>query len=232
MTRLIETLNLLSFERIVAFDPHCDKISSIDLTAENTDLTEPVYNDVHVFSYWIDQLREKQNARYLVGGYNELRKMYERSELFGNRVSGKTGEPRRLHLGTDIWGPEGTKVFTPLKGKVHSHAFNNQDGDYGATIVLQHHEDGITFHTLYGHLCKADLIQIAEGDEVCAGSVIGHFGNFADNGGWPPHLHFQVIHDMEGMKGDYPGVCRYTERMKYLGNCPDPDLILHMNRYF
>jgi hypothetical protein len=34
---------------------------------------------------------------------------------------------------------------------------------------------------------------------------------------------------MEGRKGDYPGVCKYSERKKYLANCPDPDLILGMS---
>lgn len=58
--------------------------------------------------------------------------------------------------------------------------------------------------------------------------MIGHFGEPAENGDWPPHLHFQVIHDMEFKKGDYPGVCSISERERYLKNCPDPDLILKM----
>ncbi|RYZ44700.1 MAG: peptidase M23, partial [Chitinophagaceae bacterium] len=45
---------------------------------------------------------------------------------------------------------------------------------------------------------------------------------------WPPHLHFQIIKDMHGWKGDYPGVCRFSEKEAYLQNCPDADLILQM----
>jgi hypothetical protein len=36
---------------------------------------------------------------------------------------------------------------------------------------------------------------------------------------------------MEFKKGDYPGVCKYSEQRKYLLNCPDPDLILQMMQY-
>ena len=230
-SRLIHSLNPDAFQRVVFFDPRHDKIAPLDLTAGNTALTEDIFHDVARFSDWIDYIRENQKAKYLVGGYNELRKMYSRSELFGNNLSAAHEEPRRLHIGTDIWGPEGTKVFSPLTGRVHSFAFNDQYGDYGSTIVLEHRVKGGVFHTLYGHLSKADLEDITEGREVRAGSAIGHFGNFRENGGWPPHLHFQVIRDMEGMKGDYPGVCRYSERLKYLGNCPDPDFILQMNQF-
>ena len=63
------------------------------------------------------------------------------------------------------------------------------------------------------------------------GDVIGEFGIPMENGQWPPHLHFQVIKDMGEGKGDYPGVCKLSEREKYLENCPDPDLILGMMGY-
>ena len=35
----------------------------------------------------------------------------------------------------------------------------------------------------------------------------------------------------EMKKGDYPGVCRYSERDKYLANCPNPDLILQLEKH-
>lgn len=64
-----------------------------------------------------------------------------------------------------------------------------------------------------------------------AAEQIGELGLPAENGQWPPHLHFQLIASMEGWEGDYPGVCRYSEKDHYLLNCPDPDLILQMNQY-
>src|SRR6201996_5347562 len=140
----------------------------------------------------------------------------------------KEGEPRRLHLGIDIWGPAGTPVMAPLNGVVHSFAFNNNDSDYGATLILTHNLDGVGFHTLYGHLSLNSLKNLYEGKNVNKGEVIAEFGMRFENGNWPPHLHFQVITDMQGWKGDYPGVCRYSERERWLDNCPDPNLILQL----
>ncbi|HRI22544.1 MAG TPA: peptidase M23, partial [Panacibacter sp.] len=70
-----------------------------------------------------------------------------------------------------------------------------------------------------------------EGKYINRGEVFGHFGLPAENGQWPPHLHFQVIIELEWKRGDYPGVCKKSEREKYLGNCPNPDLILNMMQY-
>jgi hypothetical protein len=36
---------------------------------------------------------------------------------------------------------------------------------------------------------------------------------------------------MQGMKGDYPGVCALSEKEAYLTNCPDADFILNMMQY-
>jgi peptidoglycan LD-endopeptidase LytH len=146
-------------------------------------------------------------------------------------VPGTEEEPRRLHLGIDIWGAAGTKVMAPLDGVVHSFAFNNNDSDYGATLVLTHNLAGNGFHTLYGHLSLNSLKNLHEGKNILRGEVIGEFGMRFENGNWPPHLHFQLIRDMQGWKGDYPGVCKYSQRRQWLENCPDPDLLLQMNRY-
>ena len=146
----------------------------------------------------------------------------------GTAVADSAAEPRRLHLGVDIWGPAGTKVMAPLGGIVHSFAFNNNDSDYGATIILTHHLDGIGFHTLYGHLSLNSLKNLYEGQPVTKGEVIAEFGMRFENGNWPPHLHFQIIADMQGWRGDYPGVCRFSERMQWLAACPDPNIILKM----
>ena len=140
-------------------------------------------------------------------------------------------EPRRLHLGIDIWGKPLSHVRAPLEGIVHSYAFNNEFGDYGATIILSHYLDGETFHTLYGHLSLDDLKNLEEGQTISRGEVFGEFGLPFENGHWPPHLHFQIINDLGGWKGDYPGVCKLSEKEKYMENCPDPDLILQLNQY-
>jgi murein DD-endopeptidase MepM/ murein hydrolase activator NlpD len=89
----------------------------------------------------------------------------------------------------------------------------------------------ITFYTLYGHLSLNSIKNINEGDRIEKGDIFAEFGIPIENGQWPPHLHFQIIDDLEGWSGDYPGVCKFSEKEKYLENCPDPDFILQMNQY-
>jgi septal ring factor EnvC (AmiA/AmiB activator) len=119
-------------------------------------------------------------------------------------------------------------VYAPLEGTVHSFAFNDHFGDYGATLILQHELAGIIFHSLYGHLSLASIQEKREGQSIEKGEHIATFGEMNENGNWPPHLHFQLILDMQHWKGDYPGVCRFSEKESYLQNCPDPDIILNM----
>lgn len=214
------------FHQVVPFDPACDILLPMDFTATNEELTDEVLGDIMLFSQYITGKLEKASARYGIGGYNEHRTVYRMSRVFdgGNELE----EPRRLHLGVDIWGNAGTPVMAPLDGTIHSFAFNDRVGDYGATIILQHRLEGINFYSLYGHLNLASLQGKKEGELIKKGNIFAAFGEPAENGHWPPHLHFQLIIDMENWKGDYPGVCKYSEREKWLANCPDPSLILQM----
>ncbi len=205
-----------------------DKLLLMDFTAANTELTHEILLETNLFIQYINNKLKTADAKYGIGGYNEHRTVYSRSKVFD---SPDGGEPRRLHLGTDIWGKPYTKVMAPLDGIVHSFAFNNAYGDYGATIILTHHLEGLTFHTLYGHLSLNSIKNLHEGDVICKGDVFCDFGIPFENGQWPPHLHFQIIIDMQGAKGDYPGVCRFSEKEQYLANCPDADLVLGMMQY-
>jgi peptidoglycan LD-endopeptidase LytH len=200
-----------------------DTLLSLNLTEANTVLIPAIYSNTEVFSNYISQLLQNMQCRFAVGGYNELRVIYAASPHFDAK-----DEPRRLHLGIDIWGPAGTPVYACLGGRVHSFAFNGNKADYGATLVLQHQLEGTSFHTLYGHISKKDIAGLTEAQYMVRGQQIAHFGMPEENGQWPPHLHFQVIIDMQLNHGDYPGVCKFSERAQYLANCPDPDLILQL----
>ena len=92
--------------------------------------------------------------------------------------------------------------------------------------MLEHELEGIPFYTLYGHLSLASLDGLYEGREISQGTQLAEIGDEAVNGSWPPHLHFQVIRDMGGYRGDFPGVCKPSERAAYLQRCPDANLIL------
>ena len=198
----------------------------LDFTSANKELTDEIYNDTARFSEYVYKKIKAAGAAYAIGGYAEKRSIYSRS----NRYDNEAGEPRRLHLGIDVWAPAGTKIFAPLGGMVHSFANNADHGNYGGTIVLLHQLDGLPFYTLYGHLSLASL-GIREGLFINRGEAFAALGTPEENGNWPPHLHFQVMYDMQLYHGDYPGVCAYSEQKKYLSNCPNPDIILQMMKY-
>jgi murein DD-endopeptidase MepM/ murein hydrolase activator NlpD len=221
-------INYKNFHTVVPFDGLKDKLLLLDFTEANHELTGEILADTRLFSEYINSKLRIVNAVYGIGGYNEQRSIYSRSTVFDGDYG---GEPRSVHLGIDIWGPLSTPVYAPLQGSVHSFNFNDRFGDYGATVVLQHELEGVIFHTLYGHLSLHSIEDKKEGQAIEKGEWIAAFGEPEENGHWPSHLHFQIISDMQGMRGDYPGVCKYSERDHYLANCPDPDLILRMMKY-
>lgn len=215
---------------VVHFTPGKDKLLLFDLTAGNKELSADILQDTVIFTAWVNRQLQNAGARYGIGGYGEHRTVYSSSTVFDAASPGD--EPRRLHLGTDIWGKPHTAVMAPLDGIVHSFAFNNRMGDYGATIILSHSLGGQTFYTLYGHLSLNSLKNLQEGERIEAGQVFAEFGIPAENGQWPPHLHFQLIQDIGTWKGDYPGVCKFSEKEKWMANSPDPDLVLQLSRYY
>lgn len=221
--------NQSSFAPVVPFNAEKDKLVLMDFTSTNATLTTDIFDDTDAFSEYVEDILEEAGATYGIGGYGELRTVYSRSKLFDS--ADVYEEPRRLHLGIDIWGKAGTPVFAPFGGMIHSFKFNDNYGDYGATLIVSHQLDGFSFYTLYGHLALADIEKATEGQYVNRGQQIATFGLPAENGHWPPHLHFQIILDMGYKEGDYPGVCKYSEREKYLANSPDADIILQMMQF-
>lgn len=212
------------FHPVVPFDPERDSIVAMDFTDANPALTDELLKNTEAFAAYVESIIQKAGARYGIGGYSEQRTIYRVSNVFDS--SGSANEPRTVHLGTDIWGPAGTPVMAPADGTIHSFAFNDRFGDYGATIILSHILDDLTFYTLYGHLSLNSFKNSSEGQPLKKGTIFATFGNPEENGHWPPHLHFQVINDLENNKGDYPGVCTIADKRKYLTNCPDPGLLL------
>ncbi len=216
------------YHRVVPFNESTDKLLQLDLSAGNSQLTEEIFNDLSTFSHYVTDLLKAANARYGIGGYSEHRKLYSSSPVFDEPAG---DEPRRFHLGVDIWAKPYTPVMAPLDAIVHSVAFNNRQGDYGTTIILTHRLQDISFYTLYGHLSLNSIKNMSEGRRIEKGEIFAEFGISVENGHWPPHLHFQVILDVGQYKGDYPGVCKYSERDYWLANSPDPDIILQLNQF-
>ena len=156
------------------------------------------------------------------GGYGEDRSVYTQT-LFAPEGD----EPRTVHLGVDVFAPAGASVFTPLNARVHSSQINDAEGDYGPTIILEHTPaPGLKFHTLYGHLDRDSLKGLKPGTAFMAGEKFAELGTRRENGGWTPHLHFQIILDIGSAKGDYPGVAKRSEKDRWLSICPDPAKLL------
>jgi peptidoglycan LD-endopeptidase LytH len=203
---------------IVPFHPETDRIKKLNLSNTNPLLTPDVFNNTERFTAFIEE--QLHGARYGIGGYMENRTVYSRSRVFDG-----TSEPRTLHLGVDIWGTTGTPVIAPIDGIVHSKGNHPEYGNYGATLLLQHQIEEVIFYTLYGHLSKKDLLH-EPGAFIASGTTFAQFGPPEENGHWPPHLHFQVILDLQGSSGDYPGVCAISEQDFYQKNCPDPAIFM------
>lgn len=156
------------------------------------------------------------------GGYGEDRAIYD-TPIFNPHGE----EPRTIHLGLDVFARAGTPVHGPLEGVVHSVQRNDNPKDYGPTLILEHAVSAdLTIYTLYGHLGTDVLEWLAPGDVVSAGERIGELGPSDINGGWAPHLHFQVMLDLQGRSGDFPGVAKRSEAEEWLALCPDPRLFL------
>ncbi|AKQ44904.1 peptidase M23 [Rufibacter radiotolerans] len=196
-------------------------VTRLDFTAANPALLHADLRDTAAFEQLVQHMLEAKNATVGVGGYFENRVIYRRSEHFDN-----TAESRSLHLGVDIWAPAGIPIYSPLAGKVHSFQDNANFGDYGPTIILQHELEGLEFFTLYGHLSRISLDGLFAGKQVAAGEQIATMGPYPENGDWPPHLHFQVMTDLLGKSGDFPGVCAPSEEGFYRKICLDPNLLL------
>lgn len=197
----------------------------LDFTAANQELEVVDLSNTEAFDRYVFEKLNQAGKTYGIGGYLEKRAIYRRSEVFA------TGESnfRNIHLGVDIWTPAGAPVYVPFEGKVHSFRDNAGFGDYGPTIILEHKLKGKTLFSLYGHLFRSDLENLEIGQRFEAGELLCHVGPFPENGDWPPHLHFQLMWDLGGNWGDYPGVAAEKDLEFYRENCPDPNLILDIS---
>lgn len=198
-----------------------ESTATLDLSVGSTALGHNRnFETVTRFATTIRRLLAGAGATAGIGGYAEVRPFYTTDAY---AVQGDHGPRwRTVHLGIDVWMEAGTPVFAPLAGKVLSLHDNAGDCNYGPTIILEHQPaPGLRFYTLYGHLSHASLRNWEPGQAVEAGQAIAAIGSPPGNGNWPPHLHFQVILDLLGNVGDFPGVAFPEGKKSWLSLCPD-----------
>lgn len=154
---------------------------------------------------------------YSIGRYHEKRPGIYTAEIFGG--------VRNIHVGVDLFGPVGTPVYAFADSRVHLMAYNSAPGDYGYTVILETEVNGQAMYALYGHLSGKSLAGRNPGDPVSAGEIIGWLGDRHENGGWPPHLHFQLSRKRPEVC-DMPGVVSEDQLTEALKVYPDPRIVL------
>ena len=200
-----------------------DRYVVLDLSHDNPELAGLDISDPEICQAFIDKVLHRSGGLVAYGGYLEKRSLYD-SPRFVQRES----YMRDIHLAVDFWAPAGTAIRVPRAGTLHSFANNADPGNYGPTLLLKHQAAPFTYYTLYGHLSLDSLNGLAPGTPFERGDILAYLGRSEINGGYAPHLHFQIVLDLQGMTGDYPGVCADHELDFFKKNCPDPNILLNL----
>ena len=173
------------------------------------------------------QEADETRPLYTVGKYDEDRRALYQTDLFkdtSHSIDGYLGQ-RTIHIGLDIGGPALTPVFSFSDCVVIHVGYNPDRGDYGHVVVTAQEIENRTLFALYGHLSKSTLKELTIGQQIPKAGIIGWMGDRDENGGWPPHVHFQL-----GMKRprthDMPGVVSLKDRVEALRDYPDPRIVL------
>ncbi|MBC8437871.1 MAG: peptidoglycan DD-metalloendopeptidase family protein, partial [Euryarchaeota archaeon] len=103
--------------------------------------------------------------------------------------------------------------------------YNPAAGDYGNVIVTKQVVDSVSIWALFGHLSSESIASLEIGQKIAKGEPIGWFGDKHENGGWEPHLHFQLSFE-DPLTHDMPGVVSPAERAEKLTVYPDPRVVL------
>ena len=162
-----------------------------------------------------------------LGYYNEPRLVYTEEAFCPGPY--KASDRRTVHLGVDAFGPAGLKVVAPLAATVLLAEYRSASLDYGAVVILSHQTTaGDVFYTLYGHLDPDSIAHLSPGIKIAAGQSFAALGSKSGNGGWNPHLHFQLALTTQGIGFDWPGVADPDELALYNALCPNPAALLNL----
>lgn len=160
----------------------------------------------------------KLESEYGVGKFKENRKGMYTTPLFNQ------GETRTIHMGVDLAAPVNTPVHAFWAGEVFMFGYNGAEGDYGYTLITKHYVENQSLFVLHGHLSKAS-IQKQKGQKFQRGEIIAWVGDKHENGGWNPHLHFQVSIE-EPKVCDMPGAVSEKQLEQALKIYLDPLIFL------
>ncbi len=201
---------------------HKNECFPIDLSINNTTFkTATEFNNPIFFEKKLKEIQANNPTKIIAGGYLEKRALYT-SDIYN---SDNSSEKRNIHLGVDYWLAENTPVHAILEGEIVCAIHQKDYKGYGGFIILKHQFEDIEFYTLYGHLSKESVLKYKKGQQIKAGDKIGVLGDYAENGEWVPHLHFQVMLSLLDYKNDFPGVALESEIDFWKLVCPNPNLL-------
>lgn len=207
---LLSRLSPLSekIDRLGEFSQKLGVVAGIDSLAQ--ELGAPVSGVEVDLSLSEEQVAELQRRFELIGSYVasqelELRRTpsispvkegFVPTDRFGYRVlrhaAGEAwgGNNRSFHAGLDLAAPIGTPIHAPADGVVHfagrvPRKQSPRVAAYGNFVVLDH---GTGTRTVFAH---CDRLNVAAGEEVRRGDLIGWVGNTGRSTG--PHLHYEVV---------------------------------------
>jgi murein DD-endopeptidase MepM/ murein hydrolase activator NlpD len=176
----------------------------------------PSAYEVYDFSQGYDPDRTLSHA-YGIGRYDEHRPgMYAGEQFQG---------VRNIHMGIDIGCPAGEPVHAFFEGTIYKLGDNALAYDYGPTLITRHELNHETVFALHGHLGRAVLKRWSVGDSFGSGDILATVGQKHENGGWNPHLHFQLSR-VAPKTHDMPGAVSKACRTQALLDYPDPRLVL------
>ncbi|MGC1504727.1 MAG: aminotransferase class III-fold pyridoxal phosphate-dependent enzyme [Sulfitobacter sp.] len=166
-------------------------------------------------------------GRIWLGYYHEPRLIY--TEPAFRKGPWKASDRRTVHLAVDAFAQAGTPMFAPMRGEVFIAENRGGHLDYGGVIILRHETpQGDPFYTLYGHLDPEFLDRLSIGQEIQKGEEFCRLGDSSMNGGWAPHVHFQLALTTEGIEADWPGVGDPDEMYLWRAVCPNPAALLNL----
>ncbi|UWQ83385.1 aminotransferase class III-fold pyridoxal phosphate-dependent enzyme [Leisingera caerulea] len=169
----------------------------------------------------------EDNGRIWLGYYHEPRLIY--TDAAFRKGPWKASNRRTVHLAIDAFATAGTPMFAPLRGEVFAAEYRDGHLNYGGVIILRHETPvGDPFYTLYGHLDPEFLNRLKPGSIVEKGEEFCRLGDPGQNGGWAPHVHFQLALTTEGIEADWPGVGDPDEMYLWQALCPNPAALLNL----
>lgn len=197
-------------------------VAILDAADQPDELTHGSRDGGENLTAWWLRRQQEIAPRTGIGRYGEDRGIYDHPD--GPRDE----NPRKIHHAIDIFEPAGTEIFAPYPATVETLGNDTSRHGFGGIVVLRHETDeSVPFWTLYGHLAPGSIAGVKPGQRIAKGDILGRLAPPAENGDWPPHLHFQLMTHLMGWSVlDIIGISWASQWELWREICPDPNIIL------